>query len=61
MRLTPLEVAQEKGRQAFREGIPRTHNPYPDKRTHSGRVSWSRSFRRAWWYGWAQESRGLNY
>lgn len=51
-RRTPIEGAEKKGRQAFRDGVPRHENPYRDKRQHSGRLSWSRAFRNAWFMGY---------
>lgn len=53
-----LRGAFIKGAEAHMGGLPVDACPYRDKRTDSGRLSWSRSFIRAWQDGWryAQEN-----
>ena len=43
-----LRGAYRKGHEAAIAGRPETACPYVDKRTLSGRLTWSRSFERAW-------------
>ncbi|WP_367171471.1 Rmf/CrpP family protein [uncultured Thiobacillus sp.] len=50
-RRSPLEGARRKGAEAAHAGLPVSACPYRDKRTLSGRLSWSRSFRNAWLEG----------
>jgi hypothetical protein len=56
-RRSPFERAIEFGRVAFRDGLPRDANPYPDTRKACGRLTWSRAWRRAWLDGWEQAAR----
>jgi hypothetical protein len=44
--------AFKKGVASNQSGLPITACPYQDKRTPSGRLSWSRSFISAWVDGW---------
>ena len=44
--------AVKKGIAAKEEGLPETSCPYTDKRKPSGRLSWSRAFRYAWFDGY---------
>ncbi|HBY59193.1 MAG TPA: hypothetical protein DEH78_05190, partial [Solibacterales bacterium] len=53
-RHSPLERARLRGRAAARAGGSIADCPYPDKRTQSGRLTWSRAFRRAWMDGFAE-------
>ncbi|KAB2319009.1 hypothetical protein F8A86_11690 [Betaproteobacteria bacterium SCN1] len=46
-----LDGARLKGAEAARSGLPVQTCPYRDKRTDSGRLSWSRAFRNAWLEG----------
>lgn len=55
MRRTAFDAAEEKGRQAARDGKSITDCPYVDKRKPSGKLSWSRSFINAWTHGWQDE------
>lgn len=50
-----LAAAEEKGRQAAREGKPRTACPYGDNRTYRGAITWSRGYIRAWLEGYDNE------
>ncbi|WP_363928370.1 Rmf/CrpP family protein [Thiobacillus sp.] len=50
-RRSPLEGARRKGADAANAGLPASACPYRDKRTLSGRLSWSRAFRNAWLQG----------
>lgn len=45
--------AWRKGYEAAEGGQPASANPYQDKRTDSGKVTFSRAFRKAWAEGWA--------
>ena len=54
-RKTSFDGAEEKGRQAARDGLPITACPYKDKRKPSGKLSWSRAYRNAWRMGWQTE------
>lgn len=51
-RRKPTDAAYRIGREAFLNGKDRLSNPYTDKRTVAGYVTYSRAFRRAWWKGW---------
>ena len=51
MKLSALDGARRKGAEAARSGLPVQACPYRDKRTDSGRLSWSRAFRNAWLEG----------
>lgn len=44
--------AYNKGVNARNYGLLETANPYPDKRTSRGRVTFSRAFRKYWLQGW---------
>lgn len=46
--------AKRKGWEACRDGKPKSANPYSDERTHTGSVTFSRAFLRAWNEGWAE-------
>lgn len=52
-----LDGAYRRGMEAAREGRPRVP-PYPDHRTRTGRVTFSRAFRRAWLEGYDAVSGG---
>ena len=47
-----LQGAFVKGYDARFDGTRSSANPYPDRRTDRGAVTWSRAFRRAWLAGW---------
>lgn len=47
-----IEIARERGQAAALAGEPRSANPYEDRRTERGGVTWSRGYRRAWFEGW---------
>lgn len=47
-----LGGAEMKGREAYAKGAGRLENPYKDRRTERGHVTWSRGFRKAWFEGW---------
>lgn len=47
-----MRGAYLKGRRAFERGEPITACPYRDRRTWSGRLTWSRAFITAWKDGW---------
>lgn len=58
-------IAYEKGQRAALQGASEFDNPYPDKRTDSGKVTYSRAIRNSWEQGRGQvagklsrESRG---
>jgi hypothetical protein len=44
--------AFRKGYAAGVEGVPSHKNPYRDKRTYRGGITYSRAFMRAWYDGW---------
>ena len=44
--------AFRKGYLAFTSGEPRASCPYMDKRSESGRITWSRAFQASWREGW---------
>lgn len=50
--------AFKKGILAYQSGQPIDACPYGDKRTASGRLSWSRSFMWAWRDGWRWAAKG---
>ncbi len=50
-----LAIAERKGREAARAGKRLQSCPYKDHRTHTGAVTWSRSFIRAWHKGFEEE------
>ncbi len=52
--------AYRKGQRAAIDGLPPSACPYVDKRKSSGRLSWSRSFIRAWQDGHADQSAAMN-
>lgn len=54
-RRSPFDAAEEKGRQAARDGLPITACPYLDKRKPCGRLTFSRAFRCAWQQGFQSE------
>lgn len=47
-----VEGARVKGALARRAGKPERACPYGDERTHTGSVTFSRAFLRAWLDGW---------
>lgn len=47
-----LAGAERRGAEARAAGAARSANPYPDWRTNTGRLTFSRAFRRAWFRGW---------
>lgn len=47
-----MQSAYNKGVAARVAGKPETSNPYDDHRTHTGSVTFSRAFLRAWAAGW---------
>lgn len=50
-----LEGARRKGREAGEAGLPRSANPYPDKRSnYQNGVTFSTAFIRAWDDGWRE-------
>lgn len=49
-----IQGAYNKGVAARAAGKPETSNPYDDHRTHTGSVTFSRAFLRAWAAGWKQ-------
>jgi hypothetical protein len=49
-----LRGAYRKGYESFGAGIEFQSCPYEDKRKPSGKLSWSRSFIRAWEDGWEE-------
>jgi hypothetical protein len=51
-RRNPFERAIEYGRVSFRDGLPKSANPYDDKRKICGRLTWSRAWLKAWDDGW---------
>lgn len=51
--------AFKKGVFAHQAGQPREACPYNDLREPSGRLSWSRSFIRAWQDGWLWAADGM--
>lgn len=51
-RRSPFERAVDFGRVAFRDGLPRTENPYDDHRKWNGKLTWSRAWMKAWDDGW---------
>lgn len=55
MKRTSFDGAEEKGRQAARDGKPIEECPYKDIRKPSGKLSWSRGYRNAWRIGWWSE------
>lgn len=52
-----FQGAYDKGMQAGLDGKPRGMNPYSDKRTATGGVTFSRGFLIAWYKGWRDGSR----
>jgi hypothetical protein len=44
--------AYKKGVRAFKEGRPRSANPYGDQRNWHGGVTWARAFWKNWDWGW---------
>lgn len=46
--------AYKKGAKAKQDGLLITDCPYEDHRKPSGKLSWSRSFIRAWQDGWRE-------
>jgi len=53
----PFLSAFMKGRQARLDGKPASDNPYDDKRTYRGSVTFSRAWWRSWKEGWEVISR----
>lgn len=51
---TPIDGARRKGGEAARQGLPLSACPYADKRSNSGRLTWSRAFRSAWFDGYRE-------
>lgn len=51
-RRSALDGAYLKGLNAGLAGAPESSCPYEDKRKSSGRLTWSRAFRTAWFDGW---------
>lgn len=49
---TPLQAAEDKGRQAWARGEPESACPYQDTRKGDGRLTWARAFRNAWVQGY---------
>ena len=49
---SPWRGAFRKGYLAFTGGEPRASCPYRDKRSESGRITWSRAFQASWHDGW---------
>lgn len=47
-RRTPLECAEQKGREAALAGLAEADCPYRDKRKADGRLTFSRAFINAW-------------
>lgn len=52
---TPLQTAKRKGIVAFRMGFQESDCPYPDTLKADGKVTFSRSFRNAWFEGYREE------
>lgn len=51
-RRDPFGSAYLTGYLAGAGGMPRTHCPYRDRRTHEGKVTYARAWRKAWLSGW---------
>lgn len=52
MMTSRFDVAVNRGRQAYFDGLSIDDCPYPDKRKSDGRITWSRAYRNAWRDGW---------
>jgi len=54
----PQRGAYRKGREAFKTGLPKSANPYPDLRgEYRNMVTFSQSYINAWNAGWEFEKR----
>lgn len=47
-------TVERRGAEARRRGAKITDCPYRDKRTHSGKLTFSRAWRNAWLRGWTR-------
>lgn len=50
-RRDPLLTAEAKGAAARAAGLSEDDCPYEDRRGHRGQITWSRSYRTAWFKG----------
>jgi hypothetical protein len=56
-----------KGRKAYLDGLSLHDNPYSDKKTDAGKITWSRAYIWCWHDGWTdmqeiiEENNGLGF